>query len=221
VELREAVDRLRYELYRAEGFSDDDLNVPLPPPGTREYASFLDYLSELADKRTPEIVRGFRSALSRSLQIFARAVPNHRTGPFTAQVVDFVPDIGRLIEDMAEPFLRGDPNLFRRLRTRIRENTERVGKVRPLKFAAHSQARETVAAYFGGTPLEQLFLAEIPVPFPTENRYADNPLTPKISLDELKAIGISKLLLVFVLLLSSFTGLALVMFVLILGWLGL
>lgn len=172
MELREAVDRLRYELYRAEGFSDDDLRSLPPPPGTRDYARYLDYLDGLAEKRTPEIARGFRCALDRSLQLFARAVPKHEPSPLTAQVVDFIPEIGRLVEDMAEPFFRADPRLFRKLRERITENTNRAGKLRPSKLVGYAEPRQLVETYFAGTPLLDLFLAEIPMPFPVENRFA-------------------------------------------------
>ena len=40
----------------------------------REYARYLDFRTELADKRVPELARAFRDALGRALDAFARAV---------------------------------------------------------------------------------------------------------------------------------------------------
>src|SRR5205823_1705772 len=72
----------------------------------------------------------------------------------------------------AEPFFApeiADCRLFQQLRGRIAANTERVEKIRPSKLRA--DPRELVRTYLAGTPLETLFFAEVPLPFPQERRY--------------------------------------------------
>jgi hypothetical protein len=110
-ELKKIVDRLRYTLYRAEGFSDNDRYAELPPPGTREHARYLDRLDTLADKRTVQCFGEFRQALDQALDVFARAVPRHQ-GLYQAPVAYLIEDIGGVVEDMARPFFDADPRLF-------------------------------------------------------------------------------------------------------------
>ncbi len=106
--LADAVNRVRYGLYKAEYFSDADFDFPMPAPRTREYARFLDWYAELQEKRTPSVTREFRTALERALEIFGRAVPRNPPGLFMAPLADFIPDIGRLIEEMSEAFCQTD-----------------------------------------------------------------------------------------------------------------
>src|SRR4051812_22395599 len=112
--LAEALHRVRLNLYKAEHFADDDIGYPVPPRGTREHAKFLDWYAELQEKRRPEVMREFHSALSRALDIFHRGLPKHEPGPFsfTAPLSDFIPDIGRVIEEIIGALCRTDTLLF-------------------------------------------------------------------------------------------------------------
>jgi hypothetical protein len=162
MELREAVDRVRYELYRAEGFSDEE-RLEIPPPGTREYACYLDRLEEVAAKRTPECATEWRERLKSALEIFGRALPKSVPGFLSAPVRELLPNAGQLVERMAERFY-GDPRLFQRLRQKIAQNAVRAGKGRP------SQSDDPVG-YFAGTPLRWLFDAQISLGFPDSRRF--------------------------------------------------
>lgn len=163
MELKEAVNRVRYELYKAEGFADEDLRLEAPEPNTRDYARYVDRLGELAQKRTPVTATEWRERLEAALQVFACAVPDMRDGMFTAPVSAMIGNPGAVIERMAECFF-GNPMLFERLRGKIRENAGRQNNRRP------SQSTDP-ASFFAGTPLRWLFEADIPVGFPDDRRF--------------------------------------------------
>jgi hypothetical protein len=169
--LAEAVDRVRYELYKAEYFSDEDFDFPIPQPGTREHAQFLDWYAELQEKRTPDVTREFRSALNRALEVFGRAVPKHQPSLFTAPLVDYIPNIGGVLEGMIEAFYRADGRLFQKLKKRINHNAERLANASPRKLAREMEPGDLVHAYLGGTVLEQLLRVHIPLPFEQQTRY--------------------------------------------------
>lgn len=163
MELREAVDRVRYELYKTEGFSDEDLRIEPPAPGTMEYARYIDRRSELSEKRTPEIARDWRDRLEGALQIFGRSVPEASGELFSAPVIDLMREPGRVVEEMSKRFF-GNPLLFDRVRGKIRENAGRMGNRRPSEC-------DDPLAYFAGTPLRWLFEAHVPAGIPEERRF--------------------------------------------------
>src|SRR5439155_9953802 len=91
---------------------------------------------------------------------------------FTAEAIDFIPNIGLLIEQIVEPFFSpevADYRLFEQLRAQIAVNTERVERVRPSKL--RTDPRDLVRTYLAGTPLEALFFVDVPFAFPQEHRY--------------------------------------------------
>jgi hypothetical protein len=171
--LAEALYRVRLNLYKSEHFANEDIDYPIPPPGTREHAKFQDWYAELSEKRQPEILREFHGALSQALDIFHRAMPKHDPGPFrfTAPLADFIPDIGRVIEDMINALCRTDTRLFRELKRRIKGNVAAVGNDKPRALAERMQPSELVETYLRGTVLAQLFRVPVPLPLTQKERY--------------------------------------------------
>lgn len=168
--LDDAIWQLYRDLYRAEGYEQ---NVQLvPPPGTREHARYLDACTDEAIKRQPAAGQIFKHAIDHAIGRIKAALPRTKPSPFSAQLIDFIPNVGAAIEQIVEPFFTpegADYRLFQQLRARISANTERIGHVRPSKLRA--EPRELVRTYLAGTPLEILFFAELPFAFPQERRY--------------------------------------------------
>ncbi|MGE3279575.1 MAG: hypothetical protein AB7H90_05315 [Alphaproteobacteria bacterium] len=171
--LAEAVHRVRLNLYKAEYFADEDIDHPIPPPGTHEHAKFQDWHAELREKRQPEVMREFHQALSRALDIFHRALPKHDPGPFsfTAPLSDFIPDIGRVIEEMIGALCRTDTRLFEQLKKRIKGNAAKVDNAHPRALAARMEPAELVETYLRGTVLAELFRVLVPLPLTQQKRY--------------------------------------------------
>jgi hypothetical protein len=161
MELKDAIDRVRFELYRAEGFSDEDAQLTIGNSAI-EYARYLDRVETLAEKRTAECMTEWRNRLTTALAIFGEAIPDPGNRFLTAPVSDVMPNLGRVIERMSECFY-GDSRLFEPLRTKIYQNAGRLG-------ARPSQC-DCPAEYFAGTPLRWLFDAEIPIGFPEDRRF--------------------------------------------------
>lgn len=168
--LDDAIWRLYRDLYQAEGYEQQ--HQLTPPPGTREYARHLDVLAYDAAKRDPGASQAFKQAIDLAVDWLKSALPRSEPSPLSAPVIDLIPNVGVLIESIVEPFFAPefvDFRLFSQLRARIAANTERINRVRPTKLRADT--RDLVRTYLRATPLESLFFAEVPLPFPQERRY--------------------------------------------------
>jgi hypothetical protein len=96
----------------------------------------------------------------------------------TIPLIELLPNIGKAIEEMLLPMIAPEiiqGGLFRKLRSQLEHNQARINEhsrsktsISPADF--NGDAQETVRAYLGATPLEQIFYAQIPFNIFLEDR---------------------------------------------------
>jgi DNA helicase HerA-like ATPase len=108
--------------------------------------------------------------VQRSFSQVWRAVPQSAGDGLrlTTTLSDAVTNIGELIERLTEPF-QTKTIMFKNLRERLEENQNRVRR-RPSAQTTYSP-RELIRTYLTGTPLGQIFDAEVEILIPHDKRF--------------------------------------------------
>lgn len=179
-------------LFLDEGFFID--GVPAPPPVSHsiEGARYRDRLSEYigkvgtADRFRDTIMdsaRGVLNALPQSVYIKRAEVTGEP--PFAVPLIDLLPNIGRVVEDLILPFYEErviSAGLFKNLREQFDRNLHLISKV-PFNYENRASAKlimpsaydgtaeEIVRGYLKNTPFEDLFYASVPFAFQDSTRF--------------------------------------------------
>lgn len=190
--------RIAIDLYEAEDLVNPPLPLPAAARDTIEEGRYRDQLLMRAKKtanpgRTLALMHAalgsMASGLQQRLPPIAYATPEefhrgaaHLTPLATIPLLDAVPDIGQAIINMAAPFHSAevrDLNLFAAFRRQFERNvyaaSGSTNGIAPNKLLLPDEhdgtPREIVRLYLRGTPLEELFEAELPFSFSDAQRF--------------------------------------------------
>lgn len=166
-----------------------DFSVP-PPPSTSdfvEHARYREHISTLLDAyRYPEQVSDLlESTIVKLFAEFHRQLPHSPAGEFTIPAINFLPHVGENVTLLLFEFFEDrieQLQLFSSLRETLDANWRRVREQHLSRAAVEAgeaipphehpgTPQEIVDAYFGGTPLRDLYYAPIPFGLPQSLRF--------------------------------------------------
>ena len=173
-------------------YSSEQLGELPPNPGVPGWHAETIWLGQIRDillhQRAAALDRGgtlaeLANVFEESFLALLRHVPHFPAGDagYTLRLLDLIPDVGRAIEDVTEPFFSTKTqqlglfapmrNTLINNRTDVREKAGRTKDIRPSDYKG--SAAEIVRAFLKGALLDDVFLeAEIPFAIPEEQRFA-------------------------------------------------
>ena len=174
-----------YQIYEVEDLHAQPSPLTSVIDGTIEAARYRDFVLAKArlaanPARTMTVLA---DALSRSLVAYTKALPRiasdegdndpDNEAQITVPLIDLMPNVAETISDIVFPFFQPDAidlGLFKVLRAQLDQNFNLASEgykklLEPKDFKG--TPREMIKTYLQGTPLEGLFLADVPFSFGT------------------------------------------------------
>ncbi|MGI8568032.1 MAG: hypothetical protein ACR2KT_02575 [Methylocella sp.] len=162
------------QLYRSENLALTPILAPRE--GTLEEARYRDQLINQSTRATNPlaIIDLIQSTLIASINVFIKALPpaafTEDEPKYTIPLKDTLLNLPKLVQEITYPFFQQslyDAGLFKGLRQRLIANGDAVNE-KKVVMPQDYKGDDIIGTYLGGTPLEQLFSAQIPIVIPQE-----------------------------------------------------